>query len=116
TRVHSARSRANRAILVGAFALAASGLLLLIVCGYLVRAVARPVRDVASGATKIAGGDLTIRIPQSGPAEIRELTGTFNSMAESLEHSRHALQIQNEQLRQSERAKSELITIVSHEL
>jgi signal transduction histidine kinase len=116
TRVSSARSRASRAILVGGFALAASGLLLLIVTGYLVRAVARPVRDVASGATKIAGGDLTIRIPQGGPAEIRELTGTFNSMAASLELSRHALEIQNEQLRQSERAKSELITIVSHEL
>jgi signal transduction histidine kinase len=112
----SARSRANRAILVGSFALAASGLLLLIVTGYLVRSVARPVRDVASGATQIAAGDLTIRIPQGGPAEIRELTSAFNSMAASVELSRRALEIQNEQLRESERAKSELITIVSHEL
>jgi signal transduction histidine kinase len=112
----SARSRANRAILVGSFALGASGLLLLLVTGYLVRSVARPVRDVASGATRIAGGDLTIRIPQGGPAEIRNLTTAFNSMVESVEQSRHALEIQNEQLRESERAKSELITIVSHEL
>jgi signal transduction histidine kinase len=112
----SARSRATQAILVGSFALGASGLLLLLVTGYLVRAVARPVRDVASGATKIAGGDLSIRIPPGGPAEIRELTSAFNSMAESVESGRRALEIQNEQLRQSERAKSELITIVSHEL
>ena len=37
-------------------------------------------------------------------------------MAESVEHGRRELEVQNEQLRQSERAKSELITIVSHEL
>ncbi|HZQ65320.1 MAG TPA: ATP-binding protein [Gaiellaceae bacterium] len=116
THASSARGRANRAILVGSFALAASGLLLLLVTGYLVRSVARPVRDVASGATQIAAGDLSIRIPQGGPAEIRELTTAFNSMAESVEQSRRALEIQNEQLRESERAKSELITIVSHEL
>jgi signal transduction histidine kinase len=112
----SARSRANRAILAGSLALGASGLLLLLVTGYLVRSVARPVRNVASGATKIAAGELSIRIPQGGPAEIGELTSAFNSMARSVEQSRRALEIQNEQLRESERAKSELITIVSHEL
>ena len=116
THASSARSRATRAILVGSLALGASGLLLLLVMGYLVRAVARPVRNVASGATKIAAGDLSIRIPQGGPAEIRELTTAFNSMAESLQQGRRELEIQNEQLRESERAKSELITIVSHEL
>ena len=112
----SGRSRASRAILVGSLALGVSGLLLLVVMGYLVRAVARPVRNVASGAARIAAGDLSIRIPQGGPAEIRELTTAFNSMVGSVEQSRRALEIQNEQLRQSERAKSELITIVSHEL
>ncbi len=116
THASSARGRADRAILVGSLALGASGMLLLLITGYLVRSVARPVRDVASGATKIAAGDLTIRIPQGGPAEIRDLTSAFNSMVESVEQSRRALEIQNEQLRESERAKSELITIVSHEL
>jgi signal transduction histidine kinase len=115
-RASSARGRANRAVLIGSVALGASGFLLLLVTGFLVRAVARPVRDVASGATQIAGGDLSTRIPQGGPAEIRELTTAFNSMAESVQHGRRELEVQNEQLRQSERAKSELITIVSHEL
>ena len=115
-RASSARGRANRAVLIGSVALGASGFLLLLVTGFLVRAVARPVRDVASGATQIAAGDLSTRIPQGGPAEIRELTTAFNSMAESVQHGRRELQVQNEQLRQSERAKSELITIVSHEL
>jgi signal transduction histidine kinase len=115
-RASSARSEANRAVVLGTFALGASGILLLLVMGYLVRSVARPVHEVASGAAQIAGGDLSIRIPSAGPAEIRELTSSFNSMAESLEQGRRALQLQNEQLRQSERAKSELISIVSHEL
>jgi signal transduction histidine kinase len=112
----SARSRANRAVLVGAFALAASGILLLLITGYLMRAVARPVRRVASGAARIAAGDLGTRIKQGGPAEIRDLTGAFNSMAESVQQGLRRLEIQNEQLRQSERTKSELIAIVSHEL
>jgi signal transduction histidine kinase len=112
----SSRQRAGQAVLIGSIALGTSGFLLLLVSGYLVRAVARPVRVVASGATRIAAGDLSTRIPAGGPAEIRELTTAFNTMAQSVEHGRRELEIQNEQLRQSERAKSELITIVSHEL
>jgi len=112
----SSRHRASQAVLIGGIAIATSGFLLLLVSGYLVRAVARPVRVVASGASRIAAGDLSTRIPEDGPAEIRELTTAFNTMAESVEHGRRELEVQNEQLRQSERAKSELITIVSHEL
>ena len=112
----SSRQRAGQAVLIGSIALATSGFLLLLVSGYLVRAVARPVRVVARGASRIAAGDLSTRIPAGGPAEIRELTTAFNTMAQSVEHGRRELEIQNEQLRQSERAKSELITIVSHEL
>jgi signal transduction histidine kinase len=112
----SSRQRAGQAVLIGSIALGTSGFLLLLVSAYLVRAVARPVRVVASGASRIAAGDLSTRIPAGGPAEIRELTTAFNTMAQSVEHGRRELEIQNEQLRQSERAKSELITIVSHEL
>jgi signal transduction histidine kinase len=112
----SARGRANDAVLVGVIALGASCVVLLLVLGYLIRSVAHPVRDVATGATQIAGGDFSIRIPPDGPAEIRELTSAFNSMAGSVEQGRRNLERQNEQLRESERAKSELITIVSHEL
>src|SRR5581483_8100941 len=116
THASKSRIRANQAVLIGSIALGASGFLLLLVSGYLVRAVARPVRVVARGASRIAAGDLSTRIRSGGPAEIRELTTAFNTMAESVEHGRRELEVQNEQLRQSERAKSELITIVSHEL
>jgi signal transduction histidine kinase len=111
-----ARKRSNQAVLIGVIALGASCVVLLLVLGYLIRSVAHPVRDVASGAAKIAAGDFSIRIPPDGPAEIQELTTAFNSMAGSVEQGRRNLERQNEQLRESERAKSELITIVSHEL
>jgi len=111
-----ARSRSNQAVLIGVVALGASCVVLLLVLGYRIRSVAHPVRDVASGAAKIAAGDFSIRIPPDGPAEIQELTTAFNSMAGSVEQGRRNLERQNEQLRESERAKSELITIVSHEL
>ena len=98
-----ARSRANQAVLIGVVALGASCVVLLLVIGYLVRSVAHPVRDVASGAARIAAGDFSIRIPPDGPAEIRELTTAFNSMAGSVEQGRRNLERQNEQLR-AERA------------
>ncbi len=112
----SARSQASRAVLVGVLALGAAGIVILLVLGYLVRSVAQPVRSVAGGAARIAAGDFSIRMRSGGPAEIRGLTRAFNSMAASLEQGRAELERQNEQLRESERAKSELITIVSHEL
>ena len=112
----SAQSHANMAVVVASAALGASALVLLLVYAFFVRAVARPVREVASGATQIAAGDLSARMGPGGPAEIRKLNTAFNAMANSLEQGRRRLEVQNEQLRQSERAKSELITIVSHEI
>ena len=112
----SAQNHAHMAVVVASAALGASALVLLLVYGFFVRAVARPVREVAAGATQIAAGDLSTRMRPRGPAEIRKLNAAFNAMANSLEQSQRHLEIQNEQLRQSERAKSELITIVSHEI
>jgi signal transduction histidine kinase len=112
----SAQSHANMAVVVASAALGASALVLLLVYAVFVRAVARPVREVAAGATQIAAGDLSARMRPGGPAEIRKLNTAFNAMANSLEQGRRRLEVQNEQLRQSERAKSELITIVSHEI
>jgi signal transduction histidine kinase len=83
---------------------------------YLARSIARPVREVAGAATRLADGHLEERLHEGGPGEVGELTRAFNSMAENLERSRHELEQQNEQLRESERMKSELVSIVSHEL
>jgi signal transduction histidine kinase len=83
---------------------------------YLARSIARPVREVSEAATRLAEGHLEQRLHEGGPGEIGELTRAFNSMAERLEHNRDELREQNQQLRESERMKSELVSIVSHEL
>jgi signal transduction histidine kinase len=83
---------------------------------YLARAIGRPVQGVAAGATRLASGDLSTRIRPVGPREVRELTTSFNQMAERLEESRRELEAQNEKLRESEEAKSELVSVVAHEL
>ncbi|MDQ4081351.1 MAG: HAMP domain-containing histidine kinase, partial [Actinomycetota bacterium] len=94
-----------------------AGCALIVLFGlYLAESIAQPVRTAAAGATRLAGGDLSLRLPERGPGEVGELTRAFNSMAERLEQSRKDLEEQNEQLRRSERQKSELVSIVSHEV
>ncbi len=107
---------ANLAVIVGAVGLGASTALIVLFGVYLARAVGRPVRSVAHGASRLAAGELTLRLPEEGPGEIGELTRSFNEMAERLERNRAELEQQNEELRESERMKTELVNIVSHEL
>jgi signal transduction histidine kinase len=83
---------------------------------FLARSIGRPVRAVASGATRLAGGEMSLRLPPEGPGEVGELTRAFNEMAEQIEQKNTALEHQNEELRESERMKTELVNIVSHEL
>ncbi|WP_414653150.1 HAMP domain-containing sensor histidine kinase [Gaiella sp.] len=51
----------------------------------LARAIGRPLRDLAGVANTIAGGELSARTPVAGPAELRELSSAFNTMADSVE-------------------------------
>jgi signal transduction histidine kinase len=112
----AAERDAARAVALGIAGLGASALLILLFGVYLARAIARPVREVAAGASKLAGGDLSARLPVKGPGEVGALTRAFNAMAGSLEESRIELEAHNKRLRESDRLKSELVNIVSHEL
>jgi signal transduction histidine kinase len=115
-RADSASTESSRAVSLALAALGASAVLILLYGLYLSRWIARPVRRVASGASRVAAGDFETRLDEEGPGEIGGLTQAFNSMARSLEASRSELVAQNEALQASEHAKSELISIVSHEL
>jgi signal transduction histidine kinase len=115
-RTSTAQRRSNEAIAAAVTGLIASALLIVGFGLYLARSIARPAREVAEGAARLAGGDLTTRLVPQGVGEIGDLTRAFNEMAERLEASRRELEEQNERLRESERAKSELVSIVAHEL
>jgi signal transduction histidine kinase len=111
-----ADERTNLAVLIGGVAVGASMALIALFGIVLARSIGGPVRAVADGAGRIAGGELSMRLPEEGPGEVGELTHAFNEMAERLEVSHHELEQQNEELRESERMKTELVSIVSHEL
>ncbi len=112
----AANTQSDRALVLGIAALIACALLIISFGLYLARSTAEPIRGVATAASSVAAGDLSVRLPEQGPGEIGELTVAFNRMAAELERNQLELQAQNEQLRDSERRKSELVRIVSHEL
>ena len=111
-----AREVANVAVGVGIAAIVVSSALVLLFGAWVARGVARPVRRVAEGAADVAGGDFSVRLEPEGIAEVGALVTAFNSMTRSLELGRHQLIAQNEQLREGERHKRDLISMVSHEL
>jgi signal transduction histidine kinase len=86
--VDTAAHRATAAAVVG---IAGSILLILIFAGYLTRVIVRPLRRAAAMANRLAGGDLSARMPETDVAEIAELQRSLNVMAGSLETSRDEL-------------------------
>jgi signal transduction histidine kinase len=113
---HSADAKSRHAIELGVAGSIASTILILLFGLYLSTMIARPVREVADGASLLAAGDLSLRLREGGPGEVGELTRSFNQMAERLGQTRSELEEQNAQLRESERLKSDLVNTVSHEL
>lgn len=59
---------------------------LALLCGfYFADKLTRPVRELAAGATRIAGGDFTRRVKVLGPTELGELGSSFNQMTDRIE-------------------------------
>jgi signal transduction histidine kinase len=106
----------RRAEIVGVAGLAASVLLVLAFGAWIARRVARPVRRTAAAAAEVAKGDFEVRLPETGASEVAGLAAAFNSMTRALEAGRDTLIQQNERLQETERHKSDLISMVSHEL
>ena len=115
-RDQEARTTARTALIVGGIALALALTLILLGAIYLNRAIARPVREAADAAERIAGGDLSGRLRTDGPGEVGRLERTFNTMAASLQRTLADLEERNQTLVESEQTKSELVSNVSHEL
>jgi signal transduction histidine kinase len=86
-----ADSSAHLAFVAAFVSVAGSIILILLSGGYLARYVVRPVRRAAAMAGHVAGGDLTARMPETGPAEVGVLERSLNQMAGSLETSRAQL-------------------------
>jgi signal transduction histidine kinase/CHASE3 domain sensor protein len=81
----------HRATAAAAVGIAGSILLILVFAGYLTRVIVQPLRRGALMADRLAGGDLSARMPETDIAEIGALERSFNVMAGSLEKSRDEL-------------------------
>jgi signal transduction histidine kinase len=86
-----ADAAARQAIVAASAGLAGSVLLIGLFAGYLTRAIVRPVLGAAGMAGRLAGGDLQVRMPETGVGEVGALQRAFNTMAGSLAASRAEL-------------------------
>jgi signal transduction histidine kinase len=86
----SARA-AHRAYVGLVIGVGASIALVALYAGYLTRAIVGPIRRAAALAGRVAGGDLTARLPETGVGEVGALQRAFNVMGASLEHGRDEL-------------------------
>ena len=67
--------------------------MLALACGfYFADKLTRPVRELAAGATRIAGGDFSQRVKVIGPTELGDLGSSFNQMTDHIE--RYILDLQ----------------------
>lgn len=82
---------ARRAVTVAVGGLAGSVLLIVGFSAHLTRGVVGPIRRASVMAGELASGDLSVRMPESGQAEIGDLQRSFNSMARALKKNRDEL-------------------------
>ena len=97
------------------------GILILIL--YLVTRILRPIFLLTQATREIKKGNLSHYVEQKSDDELGELTGSFNSMINSLriyiEEQRRLgndLKRANEEIQQRERIKDEFINIAAHEM
>jgi signal transduction histidine kinase len=100
---------AQRGLVVATGGLGLSLVLIALFGTYVARALVMPVRRAAAMAGRLAGGDLTVRMPETGTAEIGQLERSFNTMGRSLETSRDELR----QLASDQAALRRVATLVA---
>src|SRR5581483_1326618 len=115
-RTDAASRLAHRASVAGTVALILTPVLLILLGLWLARLVAAPLRRTVDAATSVAAGDFDVRLDEHRRDEFGVLGRAFNAMTRSLSTSRRELIERAESLEQSERHKSELISMVSHEV
>jgi signal transduction histidine kinase len=93
SRQQDADATAHDAVIVASAGLVGSIVLVALFAAYLTRAIVLPVRRAAAMAGRLAGGDLSVRMPEAGAGEIGILERAFNTMGNSLEANRDQLSL-----------------------
>jgi signal transduction histidine kinase len=84
---------ASQATFAAAAGVTGSVLLVLLFTKKVTRTIVWPVRRAAAMAGRLAAGDLGVRLPETGAAEIGALERAFNTMGSSLETSHKELRL-----------------------
>ncbi|MCK5043750.1 HAMP domain-containing histidine kinase [Candidatus Pacearchaeota archaeon] len=85
-------------------------LLLSVFVGYFIsRGIVKPIKQLSSSAYKMEGGDFDAKVNIKTGDELERLGNTFNKVLK-------VLSIRNKEHKQLERAKTEFLSITSHEL
>jgi signal transduction histidine kinase/CheY-like chemotaxis protein/HPt (histidine-containing phosphotransfer) domain-containing protein len=80
------QSRTERLLVSQTGILVLLGITLLLTLALAARTIARPLARLTAVTRRIAGGDWSQRAPAAGVAELRELAGDFNEMADAVEN------------------------------
>jgi len=85
---------------------------------FLSRSLVAPVTQLAEAAREVAHGDLDLRVQPGGPPETRWLAESFNSMLDSLQRNRKALEdVYQELMKQNALAEmGKFSMMVAHEV
>jgi signal transduction histidine kinase/HPt (histidine-containing phosphotransfer) domain-containing protein/ActR/RegA family two-component response regulator len=99
------------------------GITLLLTLALAARQIARPLARLTGVTRRITGGDWSQRAPAAGVAELRELAGDFNDMADAVERDLAGRRRAEQEAREAreaaeraDRAKSAFLAMMSHEL
>jgi signal transduction histidine kinase len=85
----------HNGIVVGGVGIIVRLLLVGLIVWFLLRSVVNPIKRIETATDQIAGGNLTVEVPEIGAGEVGQLARSFNEMARSLEKSRGELATQN---------------------
>jgi two-component system sensor histidine kinase SaeS len=86
-----------------------AGVVSIVAVFFISGAMIERIQDLGQGTQQLAQGDLEVRLPEQGNDELAQLAKLFNTMAESL-------QTLDDQKRQLEQTRRDLIAWVSHDL
>jgi signal transduction histidine kinase len=117
----AAKNSLNLIILEISFAIMDIGVVLLLL--YVALTMLKPIAALTHATSLVKKGNLDISIEQKGDDEISVLSGSFNSMVDSIKgymvkqnQLTDELKKLNEQLKHKDRLKDEFINIAAHEL
>ncbi|HWF99616.1 MAG TPA: EAL domain-containing protein [Steroidobacteraceae bacterium] len=96
----------------------ASGVTVLVVMGIvsalLIISISLPVRRLTAATRLLASGDRTVRAPRGGSAEIDELAGSFNTMADRISQAEADLRAQQAELERHVAERTQQLHHLAH--